>query len=161
MDPRLERLQKEIVSAIAGLRPEQWTSHPSGKWSTNEVLEHLYLTYTGTIKGFQRVAEAGKPLATNQSWAQRGRALVVVGFGYFPSGREAPPVARPRGVPAEKVQSEIGLKISEMEDIMVAMRKQAGRAPQTARSSHPRPPYRCRMEKVPPGPRPSPHKTNP
>lgn len=126
MDPRLERLQKEIVSVIAGLRPEQWTSHPPGKWSTNEVLEHLYLTYTGTIKGFQRVAEAGKPLATTQSWAQRGRALVVVGFGYFPSGREAPSVARPRGVPAEKVKSEIGHKISEMEDIMTECEKNLG-----------------------------------
>ena len=126
MDPRLERLQKEIVSAIAGLRPEQWTSHPPGKWSINEVLEHLYLTYTGTIKGFQRVAEAGQPLATTQSWAQRGRALVVVGFGYFPSGREAPPIARPRGVPAEKVQSEIGHKISEMENIMAQCEKNLG-----------------------------------
>lgn len=126
MDPRLERLQKEIASAVAGLRPEQWSSHLPGKWSINEVLEHLYLTYTGTIKGFQRVAESGKPLATTQSWAQRGQALVVVGFGYFPSGREAPPVARPRGVPAEKVQFEIGPKISEMEDIMTQCEKNLG-----------------------------------
>jgi DinB superfamily len=126
VDPRLERLQREIASAIGGLRPEQWTSHPPGKWSIKEVLEHLYLTYTGTIKGFQRVAEAGKSLATTQSLAQRGRALVVVGFGYFPSGREAPPVARPRGVPAEKVQAEIGLKISEMEDIMAQCENKLG-----------------------------------
>lgn len=126
MDPGLQRLRKEIASAVAGLTLEQWTSHLPGKWCVAEILEHLYLTYTGTVKGFQRVAEAGKPLATTQSWKQRGRALIVVGFGYLPSGREAPPVARPRGLPPEKVQAEIGLKIVEMDDIMVRCEKTLG-----------------------------------
>jgi len=118
VDSRLQRLQEEIASAIAGLSPEQLSWHPLGKWCTAEVLEHLYLTYTGTVKGFERVVEAGKPLATAQSWRQRGRTLVVVGLGYLPSGREAPPVARPRGVPTEKVLAEIGLKIAEMDAII-------------------------------------------
>jgi DinB superfamily len=126
VDPRLQRLQKEIASAVAELTAEQYTSHPPGKWCVAEILEHLYLTYTGTVKGFQRVAEAGKPLATTQSWAQRGRALIVVGFGYLPSGREAPPVARPRGLPPEKVQAEIGLKIAEMDDIMARCENSLG-----------------------------------
>lgn len=118
MDPRLKRLQQEIATAVAGLSTEQMSRHPPGKWSAAEVLEHLYLTYTGTIKGFERVAAAGKPLATVSSWSQRRRALIVVGFGYFPSGRESPPVVRPRGVPQEKVLGEIGAKIAEMDDII-------------------------------------------
>ncbi|MGA8345315.1 MAG: DUF1569 domain-containing protein [Candidatus Sulfotelmatobacter sp.] len=115
MDPHLQRLKEEIAAAIAGLSAEQLSQHPPGKWCAGEVLEHLYLTYTGTVKGFERVAEAGKPLATTQTWAQRGRTLVVVAFGYLPSGREAPSVARPRGLPLEKVRAEIGAKISEMD----------------------------------------------
>lgn len=126
MDPCLQRLQKEIATAITGLTPEQCASHPPGKWSVTEILEHLYLTYTGTIKGFQRVAEAGKSLATTQSWVQRGRTLIVVGFGYLPPGREAPPVARPRGVPAEKVHSEIGPKIAEMDEVMTRCESNLG-----------------------------------
>ncbi len=126
MDPRLQRLQTEIASAVTGLSAEQLDSHPPGKWCIAEVLEHLYLTYTGTIKGFQRVAEAGKSLASAQSWAQRARAFVVVGFGYLPTGREAPPVARPRGLPPEKVQSEIGSKIAEMDDIMAQCERNLG-----------------------------------
>ncbi len=118
MDLRLKKLRQEIASAVAGLSPEQLTWHLPGKWCAAEVLEHLYLTYTGTIKGFERVAEAGKPLATTATWRQRGRALFVVGMGYFPSGRESPPVARPRGVPAEKVLAEIGPKIAEMDDLI-------------------------------------------
>ena len=115
MDPRLKRLQQEIASAIAGLSAEQWSWHPPGKWCAAEVLEHLYLTYTGTLKGFERVAEAGKPLASSATWPQRGGTLIVVSIGYFPPGREAPPIARPKGVPAEKVLSEIGPKIAEMD----------------------------------------------
>jgi hypothetical protein len=115
VDPHLQRLQEEIAAAVAGLSAEQLIRHRPGKWCAAEVLEHLYLTYTGTVKGFERVAEAGKPLATTQTWTQRGRTLIVVALGYLPSGREAPPVARPRGLPPEKVLAEIGPKIAEMD----------------------------------------------
>ena len=40
MDPRLERLQQAIETAMAGLSAEQRNWHPPGKWSTAEVLEH-------------------------------------------------------------------------------------------------------------------------
>jgi hypothetical protein len=126
VDPRLQRLQQEIASAVAGLTAEQLSWHPPGKWCVAEVLEHLYLTYTGTMKGFERVVEAGKPLVTAQSWAQRGRTLVVVGFGYLPSGREAPPVARPRGIPPEKVLAEIGPKIAAMDEIVARCEQKFG-----------------------------------
>jgi len=115
MDPVLEKLQGAIASAISGLSPELLPWHPEGKWCTAEVLEHLYLTYTGTTKGFQRVAEAGKSLATSPTWADRGKALLVTGLGYFPPGRKAPPSARPRGIASEKVLAEILEKIAEMD----------------------------------------------
>ena len=121
----LQRLQDEIAAAVAGLSPEQLTWHSPGKWCIAEILEHLYLTYTGTIKGLERVA-AGGSLATAQSWRQRGRTLVVVGFGYFPSGREAPPVTRPRGVSIEKVLADIAPKIAAMDDIMTRCEEKLG-----------------------------------
>jgi hypothetical protein len=128
VDPRLRRLQEEIASAVAGLSAEQLGWHPPGKWCAAEVLEHLYLTYTGTVKGFQRVVAAGTPVTktAGQTWPQRARTLVVVGFGYLPSGREAPPVARPRGVPPEKVRAEIGPKIAEIDDIIAACERKLG-----------------------------------
>ncbi len=72
------------------------------------------------------MAEAGRSLATAQSWRQRGRTLVVVGFGYLPSGREAPPVTRPRGLPTEKVLAEIGSKIAAMDEIMTRCEEKLG-----------------------------------
>ncbi len=126
MDPRLKKLQQMLESAIAGLSSEQMTWHPPAKWCAAEVLEHLYLTYTGTVKGFQRVAEAGKPLASPLTWSQWRRTFVVLGIGYLPSGREAPPFARPRGVAPEKVLSEIGSKIAEMDAIITACAERFG-----------------------------------
>jgi hypothetical protein len=89
-----------------------------GKWCAAEVLEHLYLTYSGTIKGFERVMAGGKPLATRASMAQRCRALVVLGLGHMPTGREAPANTRPRGLPADRVRNEIGEKIVAMDAII-------------------------------------------
>ncbi len=47
----LGRLQEAIASSVAGKTPEQIRRRPEGKWSALDVLEHLYLTYTRTIKG--------------------------------------------------------------------------------------------------------------
>jgi Protein of unknown function (DUF1569) len=127
VDPRLQKLQKEIAFSIAGLTGSQWTSRPAGKWCAAEILEHLYLTYTGTIKGFSRVAEAQKPLATSPTWMQRGRRWIVLGLGYFPSGRQAPPFTRPRGAATENVKSEIGPKIAEMDDMIAHCELQLGK----------------------------------
>ena len=126
MDPRLQRLQEKIEAAIAGLSGEQLNRRPQGKWCASEVLEHLYLTYTGTIKGFERASEASDPPATAQSWAQWRRTLVVVHLGYMPAGRESPAVARPRGLPPEKVRAEIATRISEMDKRIVRCEEKFG-----------------------------------
>jgi hypothetical protein len=127
MGPYLQRLQEEIASAVAGLSAEQMSWHPPGKWCAAEVLEHLYLTYTATTKGFERVAEAGKALATPATLKQRVGAVIVTGFGYLPAGREAPPMACPRGVPQERVLAQIGLAIAGMDDIIGRCEEKIGR----------------------------------
>jgi hypothetical protein len=118
MDSRLAKLKLAVEKAVDGLSSEQLSWHPAGKWCAAEVLEHLYLTYTGTIKGFGRVMEAGKPLATRASMAQRLRTLVVVGLRHMPGGRKAPATTQPRGLPAEKVRNEVGPKIVAMDAII-------------------------------------------
>jgi hypothetical protein len=115
MDSRLEELKEALESAMEGTSSEQLLWHPADKWCAAEVLEHLYLTYTGTIKGFEKVMQAGKPLASLASMAQRWRTLVVVGFGHLPEGRKAPAVTQPKGLPAGTVRSEVGAKIVEMD----------------------------------------------
>src|ERR1700736_4500591 len=80
MNSHLEQLQQALAASIADISEEEWKWHPPEKWCAGEVLEHLYLTYTGTLKGFERVLQAGKPLATLPTLAQRLRVLVAVDF---------------------------------------------------------------------------------
>jgi hypothetical protein len=128
MDPGLNSLQQEIAEAVAGITPEQLHWHPPGKWCAAEVLEHLYLTYTGTIKGFERLLQARPAATTKQSWKQRVGRLLVLRLSYMPPGRQAPPFARPRGLPAENVLAEIGPKISEMDAMITRCEESLGKA---------------------------------
>jgi hypothetical protein len=127
MDPGLKNLQQEIEVAIAGLSAEQLSWHPPGKWCAAEVLEHLYLTYTGTIKGFERVLEVGKPIVTPPTLKQRVGNVIVLGFGHLPSGREAPKMARPKGLPQEQVLAEVVPKIAEMDEFLSRCEGKLGR----------------------------------
>lgn len=118
MHSHLKKLQEELASVISGLLPDRLIWHPPGKWCAAEVLEHLYLTYTGTTKAFSRVLAADKPVTTPATWIQRRNMLIVLGFAYLPSGREAPSFTRPRGLAVEQVIAEIVPKISEMDEMI-------------------------------------------
>jgi Protein of unknown function (DUF1569) len=118
MDSRLDKLKESLQSAVEGMSSEQLSWHPPGKWCAAEVLEHLYLTYTGTIQGFERVMRKGKPLASRASMAQRVLTLVVVGLGHMPAGRKAPAMVQPKGLPVGRVRNEIGEKIAAMDAII-------------------------------------------
>ena len=127
MDSRLDKFKESLQSAVEGMSSEQLNWHPPGKWCAAELLEHLYLTYTGTIKGFERVVRTGKPLASRASKAQRMLTLVVVGLGHMPAGRKAPAIVMPKGLPAEKVRNEIGAKIVAMDAIIGQCEARFGR----------------------------------
>ena len=127
MDAYLQRLQKAITSATLGMTVEDLGRHPEGKWSTAEVLEHLYLTYTGTTKAFERVLEAGKPLAGTPLLMDRMRTFVVTGLGRLPEGRKAPERTQPRGKTADEVTREIGPRISAMDEVIAQCESRFGK----------------------------------
>jgi hypothetical protein len=127
MHAYLKRLQEGIASATRGMSTEDLQRHPEGKWNTAEVLEHLYLTYTGTKKGLDRCLQEGKPLARTPRLQDRWRALVVTGLGYLPEGRKAPERAQPRGMQAEEVVREIGPKIFAMDELITQCETRFGK----------------------------------
>jgi hypothetical protein len=127
MDTLLEELKREIDSAVNGMSIQQMSWHPAGKWCATEVLEHLYLTYIGTLKGFERVLDGGKPIAGRASARQRWRAFVVLRFNYLPEGRKAPKQTVPRGLAVETVRGEFGLKLEAMDKIITQSEARFGR----------------------------------
>ncbi len=127
MDSRLEKLKENLESAVEGMSSEELGWHLPGKWCAAEVLEHLYLSYSGTINGFERVIKKGKPLATKATLAQSTLTFVIVKLGHMPSGRKAPAVAQPRGLPVEQVRNEIGEKLAAMDAIITQCEARFGR----------------------------------
>jgi DinB superfamily len=127
MEPHLERLQNDIALVTRDLTAADLVRHAAGKWSAAEVLEHLYLTYTGTVKGFERCLQAGRPLATAPTLKQRIASAVTVGAGFMPGKREAPPFTRPKGLPADKIIAEMGAQIAAMDAIISQCEERFGK----------------------------------
>jgi len=100
MHSKMVRLQQVLSDAIHGMTFEELALHPQGKWSAAEILEHLNLTYIGTIKNLERCLAAGKS------------------GGFFPRGRESPEKVRPRGTPPEQVKTEVIENIARMDDVI-------------------------------------------
>jgi len=115
MDSYLERLQRELESATAGLTAACLEQAPAGKWNAAQILEHLFLTYKNTNKGISKCLEKGAPLATGATFRHRIGTLLVVRFGYLPSGWKAPERATPRGMAVEEVRQAIFPEIQRME----------------------------------------------
>ena len=126
MDSYLERLQQAIASATRGMTADELTRHAEGRWCAAEILEHLYLTYTGTQKAFERCLKAGKPLAGVPTFKQRVAATAVTEFGYFPGGRKSPEQVLPRGMSVEKVVADIGSQIAAMDTLITQCEERYG-----------------------------------
>ena len=126
MDSYLERLQQAIASATRGMTSDELTCHAEGKWCAAEILEHLYLTYTGTQKAFERCLKAGKPLAGVPTFKQRVAATAVTDFGYFPKGRKSPDPVLPRGMSVENVVAGIGPQIAAMDKLITQCEERYG-----------------------------------
>lgn len=135
MDPYLSRLHGALSSEIGNWKSDRMNWHPPEKWSAAEILEHLYLTYTATVKGLSRILDAGTTKATKATWKNRVQAAIVVSIGYLPTGRQAPVQARPKGLPAEKVAADIGPQIVLMDEILSKCAAKFG--PRTKVLDHP------------------------
>ena len=127
MDSHLRELQDEITAATQGMSVEELTRHRVGKWNAAEVLEHLYLTYQGTVKGLERCLAEGKPLARRPAFMDRVRATVVTRFNYMPTGRKASERLMPRGMAADQVTREIEAQIIALDDAITRCEARFGR----------------------------------
>jgi hypothetical protein len=115
---KLSELRDRLAAAIDGMSAKDLARHPEGKWSSAEILDHLNLTYRGTIKNCERCLASGKPGArpdrSSKRWQRRG----ILWLGFFPPGRKSPVPVRPRGTPVSQLTTEIFENISRMERVI-------------------------------------------
>jgi hypothetical protein len=93
MDPILQQLHNEIASTINGLDATQTQLTPSEaseKWSIQQIIQHLCLTYAFTETAVEARLAKGTPTLTRPTLRQRTGQHFLTTLGIFPSGREAP-----------------------------------------------------------------------
>jgi hypothetical protein len=118
MHAELETVRTAIERATVGMNSNELAWHPEGKWSSAEVLEHLALTYSGTVKGLRAALQSNAPSVRPATWKERFSAQLVVGVGYFPSGREAPRQVRPRESDPQQILDKIQANLSELDQAL-------------------------------------------
>jgi hypothetical protein len=98
MHPILERLERELTPSLQGLDATQTqlrpTAHPD-KWSIQQIVDHLILTYALTQRSLETRIAKGRPTQAPVSIKHRARQFVLVTLGIFPEGRPAPAAVVP------------------------------------------------------------------
>ena len=134
MDSCLQKAMTEIKRATEGMTTEQLAWHPKGKWSAAEVLEHLTLTFSGTVRGMQKVLASPDNGAAQRTLQQRLATWIVIDIGYFPKGRPAPSMTVPQGTDPAGAVASILRNLTEMDTVLSDVEKKKG---SNARVTHP------------------------
>jgi hypothetical protein len=99
MNSTLLQFQSEIASSLRGLDATQ-TQHrqPScpNKWSIQQIIEHLLLTYSSTETAISSRLAKRTPTRAKPTLTHRVFRFGVTRCEYFPTGRAAPPAVTPQ-----------------------------------------------------------------
>jgi hypothetical protein len=118
MHSKISKLHSAISSAMDGMSTDELSHRPHGKWSAAEILEHLNLTYVGTIKNLERRLSEGKPTSSTDRAKERWSRIVVTRLGYMPSGRKSPERAMPRGAAPDQIAMEVLQNVVRMDEVL-------------------------------------------
>jgi|SRR5271155_4667328 len=98
MNATLQQLQHEIAFCLRGLDATQTQLRPPSrpnKWSIQQIIEHLLLSYSGTEMALNARLAKGAPTKAKPALLQRFGQYTLIHLGYFPTGRKAPPLVTP------------------------------------------------------------------
>jgi hypothetical protein len=98
MNSTLHRLQREIAFSLQGLDSTQTQLQPRSrphKWTIQQIMEHLLLTYSGTELALNARLVKGAPTRAKPSIPQHLGQYTLIRLGYFPHGRKSPPMVTP------------------------------------------------------------------
>jgi hypothetical protein len=99
MNPTLHQLRREIASSLHRLDATQTQLRPPSrpnKWSIQQIIEHLLLTYSSTETAINARLAKRTPTRATPTLTHRVFQIAVTRCGYFPTGREAPEIVTPQ-----------------------------------------------------------------
>ncbi len=117
MDKKLAELKLALKCALNGVTVDHLTRHAEGKWSALQVIDHLNLTYLGTIKNFENCLAMGTRGDGDRS-SKRWRRITVINLGLFPPGRKSPKSVYPRDLPPQTVTEEVFQNLERMDGLI-------------------------------------------
>jgi uncharacterized protein DUF1569 len=119
LSPLLQRALNAINTTTTGMTEEQMNWHPENKWDTAQILEHLALAFSGTVKGMTRVLREDKtPEVRRPTLREWVAAFLVVKLNYIPNGRQAPQHIVPKGIGAGEAMQAIRANLLEVDKII-------------------------------------------
>jgi hypothetical protein len=99
MNSTLQQLQREIAASLHSLDATQTQLRPPSrpsKWSIQQIIEHLLLTYSGTETAINARLAKRTPTRARPTLTHRVFQFAVTQCGYFPTGRDAPETVTPQ-----------------------------------------------------------------
>jgi hypothetical protein len=101
MNSTLTQLQREIANSLHSLDATHTQLHPPThphKWSIQQIVEHLLLTYSSTETAINARLAKRTPTRATPTLTHRVFQFAVTRCGYFPTGRAAPPMVTPQSI---------------------------------------------------------------
>lgn len=134
MHPSLEQLHTSYAKLLRGRSAEVLEIHPANdptRWNARQIVEHLILTYQSSSVLFCERLAKGRPTQSQPKPYQRVQQFFVYRFGYFPTGRPAPPGVTPAASPSELLDGEalaarLQSELKAMDDRLVICEEQFG-----------------------------------
>jgi hypothetical protein len=135
VDIHLQAALESLDDTTGSLSPEDITRPVPGRWTIQDILEHLTLAYSHGTASLERALASGARRArrpTPLEWLAR---ILVVDIGYFPRAK-APARAQPHGsIPPERVREAARESLIALDDALARAAVRFGT--RTAVTNHP------------------------
>jgi len=132
MHPVLKAALEPVVDIVSPLTMEEAQVQPlpgQDRWSVQQILEHLILTYKLTIDSVSHQLKTGRVLKNRRTMLEFFLRIQTLGTGYMPNGVPSMRTTRPRDF-TPQTGSELVKRfletVEEMDALLVKSRKKFG-----------------------------------
>ncbi|WP_263358206.1 DUF1569 domain-containing protein [Acidicapsa ligni] len=132
MHPVLKSALQPLATQIATVSKEEAQAHPlpgQDRWSPQQIIEHLILTYKLTSNSVSRQLESGRVVKNHRRLLKFLLRAQTLGLGYMPRGVPAMLAVRPLEYTPEAgpaIAARFLAAAEEMDSLLVAGRKKFG-----------------------------------
>jgi hypothetical protein len=132
MHPILQRVESQFHSVLGPLDFDETQVHPDGnplRWNTQQVVEHLILTYQLTSKTLEKRLEKRRPTSAKCTPLEWWLQLIVLSRGRMPKGAPAPLETVPAGshpLSGHELAWKLSSEAEKMDELLSRCRAQFG-----------------------------------